>query len=83
MADNEPKTFTIWTEGYSATGNESDARFRGEARGTDFNDAVRNYVATLAEDDKKYWSFNEQRRYWTMWGCRAFDNEGDARRAFS
>lgn len=82
MTDSELKTFTLWTEGYSATGNQSDAECHGQIQGTDFNDAVRRHVEPLPESIKHYWRFHEAKGVWTRWGCRAFDNEDDARRSF-
>jgi hypothetical protein len=82
MADQELKTFTLWTEGYAATGQQSGAECHGQIQGTDFNDAVRNYVAPLPASISHYWDFHATQNVWTRWGCRAFDNEADARRAF-
>lgn len=74
------QTFTLWTEGYAATGQSSDATYHGQIQGVDFNDAVKNYVATLPESSRSYWNFRNDK--WDYWACRAFDNESDARRSF-
>jgi len=79
---SELKTFSLWVEGYAATGDFGTATFYARVEGVDFNEAVRAYVEKLPPGDKKYWSFDAASNQWRMWGCRAFDNEADARRAF-
>lgn len=76
----ETKTFELWVEGYAATGESSGAQCLSTIEGTDFNDAVKNYVEKLRAGEKIYWNFRDGR--WGCWGCRAFDNETDARKAF-
>jgi hypothetical protein len=66
-------TYLIWSEGYCATGESASAHCHGSAKGETFKDAC---IAHFKSD--KF--FNpETLRYW---GCRLFNNEADARKAF-
>lgn len=66
--------YEVWMEGYSATGDHSNARLLGKVIGANFGDAIQKLEqATLIESrDGK----------WYIWGCRLFDNEIDARKTF-
>lgn len=79
---NEQRGFELWVEGYSVTGQSAGAEFLGQVRGLDFNTAVAEYVKTLDFDAASYWAFGHSLGHWTRWGCRVYDNEADARRAF-
>lgn len=72
--------FELWTTGYRCTGESADAQKHGIVEGDDFQSAVKSYVDTLPEGNKSLW--NNSRGYWVYWGCRAYDNEQDARRSF-
>lgn len=69
------KTFEIWSEGYVATGERAGARLHGTATGEDFRSACIAYFKTNPST-----SFNAGTL--TYWGCRLFDNEVDARKAY-
>lgn len=75
------KEFQIWVEGYSCTGQYQGAKFLGTSEGVDFNAAVRKFIFKehLDFDDIKY---DEDGGFWSRWGCRLYDNEKDARKAF-
>lgn len=68
--------YQVWSEGYAATGNSSGAELLGEAEADDFASACSTFFE--GSDREKY--FDQQRL--TYWGCRLFDNEQDARKAF-
>lgn len=72
----EPRQFHIWSEGYRATGESAPAHHHGMALGRTFKDACANYFMT--HDDRHL--FDADRL--TFWGCKLFDNETDARKAF-
>lgn len=92
------KTFEVWMEGYAATGQRSDAQKIADAEGETFEEAVRNYRhpedvvskytgqiiivkgTPLGLDLKEDGSFTYERP--SIWGCRLFDNEQDARKSF-
>lgn len=76
------KKFSLWIEGYSATGQDGTARYLGEIEGENFNDAVKAYVEKLSDGAKRFWSSNLKTGGWSYWGCDAFDNESAARRSF-
>jgi hypothetical protein len=66
-------TYAIWSEGYRATGEAAGAHYFGSAKGETFKDAC---VAHFKKDH--YFNPKTMRH----WGCRLFDNEADARKAF-
>lgn len=75
------KEFEIWMEGYAMNGQMSVASFIGKAKGETFNDACRNFKYEKGEKlnlDKHY----EHQKHLSIWGCRLFDNEADARKSF-
>lgn len=73
--------YSIWLEGYAATGERGHAEFLGKEEGKTFKEAVRNRIGrgdlpqTLTHLDT---SADPPR----WWGCRFFDNEKDARKVF-
>lgn len=77
--------FEVWTEGWSATGGHSPAQFLGVYEGATFADACR---AWAMEQKPSEGYTDPMRQLWrdgdppTWWGCRFFDNEADARKAF-
>ena len=71
------KLFEIWCEGHQATGDSSDAGHLGWMVGEDFKDACKNF-ASIDPAFKRY--FDPE--HMTYWGCKLFDNEGDARKSF-
>lgn len=72
------REFDIWVEGYSATGEQSPARYLGKARGYNFRSACAAYHDSLDEHKRKDW--NKERT--AIWGCRLFHTEADARKSF-
>jgi hypothetical protein len=71
------KKFEIWSEGYAATCEHSEARYHGSAEGKSFKEAVKNFADTH-NHFKKY--FNKETM--SFWGCKLFDNETKARQNF-
>ncbi len=65
--------YSVWMEGYSATGDYAPAHCVGHTNAESFRDAC----VKLLKDDT---SFNEERL--TVWGCRLFTNEAEARESF-
>jgi hypothetical protein len=81
---NETRTFEIWSEGYLCTGMEgipARAQLHGKAEGSTFDEAVEKFVASRPEKVRSYWSRSPDGR-WSMWGCRVYDNEKEARETF-
>jgi hypothetical protein len=66
----------VWMEGYRASGDISDARLLGEFEAETFAEACE--MAAAASGMKR----DFDRKWPAIWGCRLFDNEDDARRAF-
>jgi hypothetical protein len=85
------KTFEIWMEGYSVTGESGTAQKIGEGTGETFDDAVRDYMSKninhgIAENGRGRYSSDEgytkRKSNWNIWACSLFDNEIDARKSF-
>lgn len=70
------KEWDVWMEGYSATGQHSPAQFLGTYKATTFREACLAHRDTMREPEY----FNETDL--SIWGCKMFDNEEDARKAF-
>jgi hypothetical protein len=66
----------VWMEGYAVSGNSEGARLLGEFEAPTFAEAC----AMAAAASGMVRDFDRQRL--SVWGCRLFDNEDDARRAF-
>lgn len=75
--DQEPKQYEVWIEGYRANEEHSTAQLLAKVEATNFKEACIKAVkqSTWAEP-----YFNEDNL--TVWGCKMFDNEADARRNF-
>lgn len=67
------KTFEVWSEGFAATGESGRAMRTGSASAESFREACDKVMRGKAD-------YNRERL--TYWGCRLFDNETDARKAF-
>lgn len=65
----------VWMEGFQATGESSKAQLMGTVKAETFSEACQKLSYERTELD-----WNEQRT--KIWGCRLFDNEADARRAY-
>ncbi len=63
--------YAVWSEGYVISGNEAPAEFHGNANASTFSDACRQLLGDRSD-------FDAARL--TLWGCRLFDNEADARK---
>lgn len=82
---NNEKEFTIWSEGFAATGESGTAQKMGTAKGATFLDAVANLRDQLKREKPikygiGYFRIEKKKAYY--WGCRLFDNERAARRNF-
>lgn len=65
--------FEVWVEGYAATGNNAAARKIGDVEADNFRDACEKLCG-----QGQVPAYNGV----SIWGCRLFDNEADARREF-
>ena len=70
------KIFEIWVEGYAVTGNSAGASLLGKYEAETWNEAVKSYM----KDNPG--RIDVRGDGYTDWGCRLFDNEADARKAF-
>lgn len=69
----------VWMEGYRATGDYSPARFLGRVEAPTFAEAC-NALCSPAKWQQQNGDYDPKRG--TVWGCKLFNNEEDARRAF-
>lgn len=69
------KTYEIWAEGYQTNGEHGTASLLNRVVAANFLDACRK---------KYHWDsyYSERDGIPYYWGCRLFDNEADARKAF-
>ena len=74
----DDKKYDIWMEGYHSAGSGAPAKFLGSFDGLSFDHAVLKYINTNKKGFEQL--FNEEKL--TIWGCKLFDNEKDARRSF-
>jgi hypothetical protein len=72
-------TYEIWSEGFRATGESGEARLEGIIEADTFLEAC-DKLAAIKEWDKRPGYYN--RDHLTVWGCRLFTSEGEARRSF-
>lgn len=74
--DDPDEKWEVWSEGYVATGQRSDAQFMGYGFGATFKEAC----AELAQRERWGSLYNKERN--THWGCRLFRTEAEARKSF-
>lgn len=94
----EVKTWEIWSEGYAATGEQQPAHFYGTAEGETFEEACENFrqpedlvrswdgFIMVHKGDPLNLDRNEnggfRYGYPSIWACRLYDNETDARKRY-
>ncbi len=74
------KTWEVWSEGYSATGDRGYAQLEGTAEAETFSEACRIVCVDSGKWKEQPGGFDAVGL--TVWGCRLFDNESDARWSF-
>lgn len=75
---NAPKEYQVWREGYSATGDTQPAALVGTAMATSWQEARDMVYAQQSEADQRHWNKFKT----TIWGCRLFRTEEEARKSF-
>lgn len=80
-AETGTTLFTIWAEGFAATGEAETAWQLNESPivAANLDEAVQLYSEA---SDSRYLFKRDSNGTWTYWGCRLFDNESDARGSF-
>lgn len=76
--------FNLWVEGYAATGEHGTAKLLGTVEAESFNEAVLKWNSENNTDGRKWGNLGYDLNYdrHSLWGCRIYDNERDARKAF-
>ncbi len=72
------RMWDVWSEGYAATGEHAGAMYHGRWPGETFVEAARTWAAQSSSPS----CYSERNGVPAYWGCRLFDNEQDARKAF-
>lgn len=74
------KTFNVWIEGRAANEGRFPATFVGSVEAEDLVDACKKLRQRGGRASAYYWRIEEKAAYY--YGCKAFDNERDARKSF-
>jgi len=69
----ELKEYEVWSEGYAVTGGASGAQFHGRVKAESWREACDKLLGGEADYD---------RDRMTLWGCKLFSDEGEAREGF-
>jgi len=77
---NATKMFKVWTEGYAATGERGFAMYHGECLAETFEEACEKLISGIDRDADGKISLRNGRP--SVWACKCFDNEIDARKSF-
>ncbi len=78
------KKFTLWTEGYMATGEQGRAFLLGAYPVETIDEAVELYLQENP-DMRKYLAIHNEpnaRSKYSLWACRLFNNEEDAKKSY-
>jgi len=70
------KEWEIWSEGFRIQGTDGVASLLGKETAETWDEAVQEYMR------KNPGRITVSAGQYTDWGCRLFDNEADARKAF-
>lgn len=81
------KTWEIWAEGYAATGESGTANLMATIQADNFDEAVELMLQKKERTDwptiRQWYDYRPDRpQKHTIWACRLFDNETDARQTF-
>lgn len=74
------KSYKVWSEGFSCTGDRGTAQFHGEFQAESWDDACKMAFPNDTAGNLKLDRFGPGRH--AFWACELFDNETDARRSF-
>lgn len=69
------RKYEVWAEGYRATGEQQSAKLLGTVEAISFQEACKELSKTVMVG---FWN----KDFTTVWGCKVYDNEQDARRNF-
>lgn len=81
----------IWMEGFIIQGQEGRATLVATIEADSFDEAVEKYNETAKQTGAnrrepigfgEHYPADLRDGVWTIWGCRLFDNEADARKNF-
>lgn len=79
--------YEVWVEGFTATGESGQAHLWGKVKARSFKEAChriacQNYLKNIEEQEMGLgrWDYNPNRQ--TLWACRLFETEAEARESF-
>lgn len=75
------REFSIWCEGYVATGESAPAQFLGTFEAKSLNEAVMAWKHTQSIEVRRT-VYKHKNGPWVYWGRQIFNNEADARKNF-
>lgn len=70
------KEYEVWSEGYMATGEHGKAHLYGKVKAINFHTACTTLLGKKLDQNR------DGSAKLSVWGCRLFDNEADARASF-
>lgn len=73
------KMYQVWTEGYRATGEHGTATYHGECLAESFQEACEKLLGDSLDKNP---DGTNRYPYPSVWACRFYDNEADARKSF-
>jgi hypothetical protein len=81
---SELKEFEIWVEGFQTNGESSKASLLATMKAKSFEEAILIYAINdkAFYSNLEYYPNSNKSSDYRYWGCRLFDNESDARKAF-
>lgn len=84
--DNDEKKYDIWSEGFLAQGSEGiptkAQKFASGVEGKSFLDAVKKWYKSQKDAEYRFGALTIRDGKAYTYGCRLYDNEEDARKAF-
>lgn len=74
--------YNIWSEGYRVTGNEGKAHYIDSSYGASFQEACDKFFSKFSKKElnERFGGYSSESL--SVWGCKLFDNETDARKSF-
>lgn len=74
------RVFDVWIEGWASNEGQSPATFMGRVEAENLVEACKKLKARMKRESASFWRIEENSAY--FYGCKAFDNEKDARKLY-
>lgn len=77
------KKYDIWVEGFKVQERSGKAQcLAKDVEGNSLSDAVKTWYSNIPDAEAKYGKLRIEENDISLWGCRVFDNEIEARKSF-